>query len=148
MPLLRAVIAVNEGQPGEVLRLLHRHFPSLTGRRIGILGLAFKPDTDDVRESPAMPIIRQLLAEHASLRAYDPVAMPEARKVLPEGAVVYAGTLAECVEGVDAVVLATRWAEFEKVPDLLRAMATPPLLVDGRRQLDKHSVGRYEGIGL
>jgi UDPglucose 6-dehydrogenase len=52
------------------------------------------------------------------------------------------------VEGVDAVVLVTRWAEFEKVPDLLRAMATPPLLVDGRRQLDKHSVGRYEGIGL
>jgi UDPglucose 6-dehydrogenase len=147
MPLLRATLTVNDAQPGQVVRLLEKNFRWLSGLRVGVLGLAFKPDTDDVRESPAIPIIRMLVTRNASVKAYDPVAVPEARKIL--GADIgYAATMAECLEDVDAVVLVTRWKQFEAVPALLAAMASPPLLVDGRRQLDKGAVSRYAGVGL
>ncbi|MGH7580792.1 MAG: UDP-glucose dehydrogenase family protein, partial [Gemmatimonadales bacterium] len=147
MPLLRSVMAVNQGQPGQVLRQLEKHFPALSGLRIGVLGLAFKPDTDDVRESPAFPVIRLLLERRARVKAYDPAAMPQARGVLGE-AIVYADSLKACLADVDAVVLLTRWTEFEAVPALLRTMESPPLLLDGRRQLDKRSIPRYAGIGI
>jgi UDPglucose 6-dehydrogenase/GDP-mannose 6-dehydrogenase len=147
MPLLDSVIAVNRGQPGQVLKLLEKGLGDLSGKRVGVLGLAFKPDTDDVRESPAFPIIRLLQERGATVKAYDPVAAGEAKKVLGDS-VAYAGSAAECIAGVDAVVLVTRWKEFEAVPALLRGLPNPPLLVDGRRQLDKRTVPRYAGIGL
>jgi len=147
MPLLRSVIAVNEAQPDQILRILERHFQPLSGIRVGVLGLAFKPDTDDVRESPAIPVIRSLLARNASVKAYDPIAVPEARKVLGDS-VAFAPTLRECLEDVQAVVLLTRWKEFEALPALLEGLESPPLLLDGRRQLDKRSVPDYAGIGL
>lgn len=147
MPLLRSVIAVNEAQPHQILRMLEKHFPSLAGLRVAVLGLSFKPDTSDVRESPAFPVIRLLRERMASVKAYDPVAVGEARKVLGN-AVVYAESLEECLEDVDAVVLLTRWKQFEAVPGILSALESPPLLLDGRRQLDKREVARYAGIGL
>ena len=145
--MLRAVDAVNKAQPGQVLRQLERHVPSLSGLRVGVLGLAFKPDTDDVRESPAFSVIRLLLERHATVKAFDPVAMPQARSLLGD-AITYAESLAACLSEVDAVVLLTRWKAFEAVPALLRGMKSPPLLVDGRRQLDPRSVPRYAGVGL
>jgi UDPglucose 6-dehydrogenase len=147
MPLLRAVDAVNIAQPGEVLRQLERHFSSLSGLRVGVLGLAFKPDTDDVRESPAFSVIRLLLERHATVKAFDPVAIPQTRSLLGD-AITYAVSLDACLSEVDAVVLLTRWKEFEAVPALLRGMKSPPLLVDGRRQLDPRSVPRYAGVGM
>lgn len=147
MPLLRSVIAVNEAQPGEILRTLEKCFPSLARLRIAVLGLAFKPDTNDVRDSPAFPVIRLLLEKDASVKAYDPVAVPEARKILGS-AVAYARTLEECLEDVDAVILLTRWKQFDAVPATLRGLNAPPLVLDGRRQLDKSAVARYAGIGL
>jgi UDPglucose 6-dehydrogenase len=147
MPLLRSVIAVNDAQPAEIVSTLEKHFPSLAGLRIAVLGLAFKPDTSDVRESPAFPVIRLLLDRKASVKAYDPVAIQEAQKVLGS-AVVYSRTLDECLEEVAAVVLLTRWRQFDSVPGILGALASPPLLLDGRRQLDKRSVARYAGVGL
>jgi len=147
MTLLRAVIKVNEAQPGEIVRALEKHFPSLEGVRIAVLGLAFKPDTNDVRESPAFPVIRSLLERKASVNAYDPVAVHEAQKVLGD-AVVYSRTLEESLVDADAVVLLTRWKQFESVPGMLSARWPQPLLVDGRRQLDKRAVARYAGIGL
>jgi UDPglucose 6-dehydrogenase len=147
MSLLRSVMAINEAQPGQVLRQLETHFAVLAGLRVGVLGLAFKPDTDDVRESPAFPVIRLLLERQATVKAYDPVAIPQARGILGE-AVTYADSLEECLAEVDVVVLLTRWKQFEAVPTLLSGMKSPPLLVDGRRQLDKRDVPRYTGIGL
>jgi UDPglucose 6-dehydrogenase/GDP-mannose 6-dehydrogenase len=152
MPLLDSVIAVNRGQPAQVLKLVEQGLRGggqgdLAGKRVAVLGLAFKPDTDDVRESPAFPIIRLLLEKQAVVKAYDPVATGEAKKVLGDS-VAYAGSAAECIAGADVIVLVTRWKEFEAVPALLRGMASPPLLVDGRRQLDKKDVPRYAGIGL
>ena len=147
MPLLSAVVEINDAQPREILAILEKHFASLAGLHLSVLGLAFKPDTDDVRQSPAFPIVRQLARPRAVVKAFDPVAMPQARKVLLDGEVAYAGSLAECLEGADAVVLVTRWKEFEQVPALLARLPSKPLLVDGRRQLARGSVSRYAGIG-
>jgi UDPglucose 6-dehydrogenase len=81
------------------------------------------------------------------METHDPVAVPEARKVLGS-TVAYAETLDLCLEDVDAVLLLTRWKEFEAVPAMLGARASPPLLLDGRRQLDKRAIARYAGVGL
>jgi UDPglucose 6-dehydrogenase/GDP-mannose 6-dehydrogenase len=148
MELLDAVVRVNERQPLEVLRLLQKHFPSLDGVRVALLGLAFKPDTDDMRESPALPVARELLAQGAVLKAYDPVARHEAEKLLSGRGLEYVDDLRASIEGVDAIVLMTRWPEFESLPRLLADRNPQPLVVDGRRMLDKRAFERYEGIGL
>jgi UDPglucose 6-dehydrogenase len=148
MRLLDAVIKTNESQPGRIISILKSQFKDLAGLRVGILGLAFKPDTDDMRESPAIPIVRLLLGEKARVKAYDPVAAHEAQRVLSGVPVEYAPTLKDCLTGVDAVVLVTSWKEFEAVPELLRTIQPVPFLVDGRRQIDKTRVARYAGIGL
>jgi len=120
----------------------------LQGIRITILGLAFRPDTNDMRESPAIPIIRALLREGAIVRGYDPVADEEARKLFSPQELELSKTLADGLMQSDAIVLVTRWNEFLKVPDILKQLTPQPLFVDGRRLLDKTSIARYEGIGL
>ena len=148
MPLLDAVVGINERQPREVLALLHRHYPSLQGVRVAVLGLAFRPDTSDMRESPALPIIHDLLAQGAELTAYDPAASAEARRLFGNGRLRVCDDLPEAVRDADAVVLVTRWDEFLQLPELLRQRERQPVVIDGRRMLDKASVPRYEGIGL
>ncbi len=145
MPLLRSVLAVNRSQPGEVMRLIARHLPDLRDVPVTVLGLAFKPDTDDVRESPAFPIIRSLKVAGARVTAYDPVARPSNQEVL-EG-VRLAPSLASAVEGAAIVVLVTRWPEFQELEELLGGASSAPLVVDGRRMLDPSAFARYEGIG-
>jgi UDPglucose 6-dehydrogenase len=147
MDLLQAVIDVNKRQPDQVFALLAKHFPSLEGKRVTVLGLAFRPDTTDMRESPAILIVHRLLEEGATVSAYDPVAAEEARQVFKDK-VRLCGSLDDALSDVDAVVLVTRWEEFERVPALLAQAGEKPLFVDGRRMLDKTSVDRYEGIGL
>ena len=148
MQLLDAVIQVNQEQPQQVIHVLNKHFPSLKGIRIAILGLAFKPGTTDMRESPAIPIIKELLAKGAKIKAYDPVASAEAQKIFTDHKVQYCDTLHQTIDNVQAVVLLTRWDEFTKIPSLLADLETQPLFVDGRRMLDKALIARYEGIGL
>lgn len=148
MELLPAVLRINRDQPRHLIRLLEKHFPSLEGVRVAVLGLAFKPDTDDVRQSPAIPLLQELTSRRALLQGYDPVANRRAEALPGMPRVRYCETLDEAVRGVDAVVLVTRWAEFERVPALLTSLSPQPLLVDGRRMLDRGAVERYEGIGL
>ncbi len=148
MHVLDAVLKVNEQQPQKILQLLKKHFPSLKGVRVSILGLAFRPDTNDMRESPAIPVVQALLREGAVIRGYDPVAADEARKIFNSQELELSGSLSEALEKADAVVLLTRWDEFKKVPELLRGQSPQPLFVDGRRLLDKTAIARYEGIGL
>lgn len=145
MPLLESVLTVNKSQPDVVINLLRKHHKDLDGVKVAVLGLAFKPDTDDVRESPAFPIIDRLRAARANIVAYDPIAAPNARDRL--NGVTVAGSLEDAVSGVDAVVLVTKWDEFKRVPELLRKASKPPLFVDGRRMLDPALFERYEGIG-
>lgn len=146
MPLIDAVIATNLAQPARLVDKLKSHFASLAGVRVALLGLAFKEGTDDMRESPAIPVARALAEQGARLAAYDPIAMPAARTLLPQG-VAYTASLEEALREADAVVLVTRWKEFQRVPQLLAGRANPPLVVDGRRVLEPASVARYDGIG-
>lgn len=148
MSLLDSVIEVNEQQPNQLIKLLLRHFPKLTDRKILVLGLAFKPETDDMRESPAIPIVQRLLAEDAKVSAYDPVAQSEAEKIFGADLIHYHSNLSDAVRDIDAILLMTRWAEFEALPKLLANRNDQPLIVDGRRMLRKTSVARYEGVGL
>src|SRR6185369_5581921 len=136
----------NRGQIDEMLSLLARHHASLHGLRVAVLGIAFKPDTDDVRESPAFPLIRRLKQAGARVTAYDPVAKPLDHEALQD--VDFAPSLAEAVAGADAVLLVTRWKEFEQqLAGLLKGRSPQPVVIDGRRSLNPADFARYEGIG-
>lgn len=148
MSLLRSVIQVNEQQPRQIVEILKKQFPTLEGVRLAVLGLAFKPGTDDMRESPAIPIVKELLAAGADIRAFDPVAKLEAEKIFGAQRIDYCEQLGDALDGADAVVLLTRWEEFTNLPDLLADRNHQPLVVDGRRMIDKKRVLRYTGIGI
>jgi UDPglucose 6-dehydrogenase len=145
LELLRSVLEINRGQAAEMMRLIGRHFKSLRDVSVAVLGIAFKPDTDDVRESPAFPLIRQLKAAGAHLTAYDPVARPAQHEDLT--GVRLARSMREAVVEAEIVVLITRWAEFSGLAEVLRSLGSRPLVVDGRRVLDPRAFERYEGIG-
>lgn len=148
MRLLEAVIRTNDDQPAKVIGLLKKHFASLDGVRIAVLGLSFKPGTSDVRESPAFPIIRELVSLGATVKAYDPVAMEEAQKVLPELKGLRCASLDSAVAEIDAVVVVTPWKHFHDLPALLRNRNPAVVFVDARRAFDPRSFASYEGIGM
>jgi UDPglucose 6-dehydrogenase len=146
LKLLEAVADINDRQPGRLIDLLRRELGTLQGNRITVLGLAFKPDTDDVRCSPAFPVLRLLCEAGAEVTAHDPVVGPEALRGL--GEVTYVAELADAVKQADAIVIVTRWDQYRRLPELIGQLDPPPLVVDGRRMLDKTSVPSYTGVGL
>ncbi len=145
--LLQAVWEVNELQKRRVVQKLQKRLGSLRGRTVALLGLAFKPDTDDMREAPSRVIAYRLLAEGAAVRAWDPVAHPDD---LP-GVEICDSVLA-AVQGADAAVIVTEWPELRELvsPEVREAMAQP-VIVDGRNLLDPAAAIAagfvYEGIG-
>lgn len=148
MRLLSAVMQINELQPQQVLSRLQKYFPSLVGVRVAVMGLAFKPGTDDMRESPAIPIVRSLMDHKAKIKAYDPVARHEAEKVFGRGQIEFCETLTAALADAEAILLLTRWEEFRSIPELIAHRSPRPLVIDGRRMLDKGRIQRYEGIGI
>jgi UDPglucose 6-dehydrogenase len=148
MHLLDAVMRVNEGQPSRIVALLQKHWPSLQHLRVSVLGLSFKPGTGDLRESPAFPIMHELLQRGAVLKAHDPVATEDARRTFARPGVTYCDDLESALADADAVVVVTPWRNFNKVPALLRDSARPIVFVDARRAFDKRSVAHYDGVGL
>jgi UDPglucose 6-dehydrogenase len=148
MSLLTATLKINKGQSRNVVGLIKKHYKDLRGVKVTVLGLAFKPETSDVRESPAFPIMQALLDEGSIVTAVDPIAVHEARKAFPDPRVTYSADVPASVAEADAVVVVTPWKEFDEVPGLVMRRADPPVFVDGRRTFDKTSVARYEGIGL
>ena len=148
MRILESVIETNQHQPNQVLIRVEKHFPSVEGVDVAVLGLAFKPGTDDMRESPAIPIVNALREKGARIKAYDPIAREEAEKVLGVEGIRYCEDLTETIADAQVILLLTRWDDFQEIPELLRRTGSEAVLVDGRRMLDKHSVERYEGIGI
>jgi UDPglucose 6-dehydrogenase len=146
MRLLEAVAEVNDLQPARLVEVLRRRLGRLAGRRVTVLGLAFKPDTDDVRSSPALPVLRSLRAAGAEVSAHDPLVGSQALDSF--AGVTYVEDLAAAVKQAEAVVIVTRWDQYHQVPELVRHLDPPPLVVDGRRMLDQDSVADYAGIGL
>jgi len=148
--LLSAVIEVNELQKRRVMAKLRKHLDSLVGKRVALLGLAFKPDTDDMREASSLVLAARLEGEGASVVAFDPIAEARARELLPS--VEMAPSALEATDGADAVILVTEWPQFVELDwaEVARRMNTP-LLVDGRNFLDPEAVRSagitYEAIG-
>jgi UDPglucose 6-dehydrogenase len=148
--LLTAVIEVNELQKRRVIAKLQKHLGTLVGKRIALLGLAFKAETDDMREASSLVLASRLQGEGALVRAYDPVAGEPAGRLMP--GVVMASSAIEAVTGTDAIVLVTEWPEFARLDWSEVASATGGrLIVDGRNFLDAGVVQAagfiYEGIG-
>jgi UDPglucose 6-dehydrogenase len=161
--ILNAVENVNADQKRTLFDKLSRHFGGkLAGRTIALWGLAFKPNTDDMREAPSRTLIDALLAQGANVRAYDPVAMDEARRIYQEHMATNGpatrGTLAlvtsadAALEGADALAIVTEWSEFRS-PDFerIKAVLKQPVIVDGRNLYDPNYLKRigltYYGIG-
>jgi len=148
--LLHAVMDINRDQRMLVIDKLRECLEELPGRAIGLLGLAFKPNTDDMREAPSIDIARVLVAAGADVRAYDPAAIERSRMLLPE--VEYFKNAYEVADGADALVLVTEWNEFRQL-DMARIkqLMRRPVVVDGRNIYDPvlmKSLGfTYRGIG-
>jgi UDPglucose 6-dehydrogenase len=144
--LMNAVIEVNELQKRRVLQKLQRHLGRLRGKRVALLGLAFKPNTDDMREAPSLVLASRLLAEGAEVRGWDPIARPDL-----QGVELCASPL-EAVRGADAAVIVTEWQELLEFPsEETREAMRHPLIIDGRNLLDADAVRAlgfaYEGVG-
>jgi len=149
--LLSAVIDVNELQKRRVVQKLKRYLGSLAGSKVALLGLAFKPDTDDMRDAASLVLAARLEGEGAKVAAYDPIAAERARGLMPT--VELATSALEALDGADAAVLVTEWPEFAELDwsEAASQMARP-LLIDGRNFLDARSLMaagfEYEGIGV
>jgi len=155
--LLQAVEAVNQFQKQRLHRLISQHFggaKGLAGRRFAVWGLAFKPNTDDMREAPSRELLEALWADGASVAAYDPKAAEEAQRLYPEaladGRLVLARTKEEAVEGADALVICTEWKRFMAPNfDQLATALRQKLIFDGRNLYDPElSTGRGLQHGL
>src|SRR3954454_16994266 len=149
--LLNSVIEVNELQKRRVLAKLERHLGSLVGKEIGLLGLAFKPNTDDMREASSLVLSSRLTGVGANVRAYDPVAEDEARKLILRGG-DFKASAAETAEGADALVLVTEWPEFAELDLAAIALSMRGnVVIDGRNFLAPERVRAaglvYEGVG-
>ena len=148
--LLNAVVEVNELQKRRVVGKLRRHLGSLDGKKVALLGLAFKPDTDDMRDAASLILAARLEGEGVEVRAYDPVAMEAAAALLPS--VAMRDSALAALDGADAAVLVTEWPEFAELDwaEAAGRMARP-LLIDGRNFLDPEALRAagftYEGIG-
>jgi UDPglucose 6-dehydrogenase len=130
--ILRAVEDVNDRQKERLVDKIEKFFPSLSGRTVGIWGLAFKPRTDDMREAPAIPIIERLLAGGAVVKAYDPAAAPVARGIFGSR-ITFCDKSYDALNGADALAVVTEWNEFRE-PDFakMRSLMKAPVVFDGR----------------
>ncbi len=141
--LLKSVITVNERQPGRMVQLLKNKLGSLRGRKIAVLGLAFKNDTDDIRESRSIPVIKELLDNGADVSAYDPMANGNMKKLF--GNVRYHSSAEDALSGADACLIMTEWDEFKSLDREFNVM-TNRLIIDGRHMLTPRKDVEYVGL--
>ncbi len=151
--LLKEVQRINADQMARFVKKIQDNLWVLRDKRIGVLGLAFKQNTDDVRTSPAIDLCQRLLKEGAKLRVYDPQAMEKAKALLPESdSVEYVASMDAVTEGIDALAIATEWPQFTKL-DLARARKSmrTPIIFDGRNLFDPAEMEKlgfiYKSIG-
>lgn len=152
--ILKSVIEINKTQPMRVVKRLEEKLGSLKNKKIAVWGLAFKPETDDLRESPAEPILRYLVSKGAAVTAYDPIAMANAKNSFKDLSLNFSDTLRASVKGAHAVMVLTSWSHFKNADfkKLKQGMAKGAIIVDARRIYNKESVAchglQYLGVGL
>jgi UDPglucose 6-dehydrogenase len=138
--LLDEVMRINEDQRQRFLRKVHNALWTLRGKRLGVLGLAFKGGTDDIRESPAMLLVQTLLQEGCQIAAYDPAAHARAREIL-NSKIEYASDPYEAASGADALLILTEWDEFACLDlDRLQRQLKYPIVIDGRNLYDPEAM--------
>jgi UDPglucose 6-dehydrogenase len=149
--LLEAVEKVNKTQPQRAIQLCKKKLGNLSKKNIAILGLAFKPDTDDMREAKAIPIINQLLKEGAKITAYDPAARSTAKAIFKDK-IKYALSATECLRNADCAIIVTEWKEFKELkPEDFTKNMRRPLVIDGRRIYNQQEFSQkleFQAIGL
>lgn len=141
--LLQSVSKMNKEQPLRLVEIARKRLGSLENKVVAILGLAFKPNTDDIRQAPALSIIARLLAEGATVKVYDPKAMPSAKRLLP-GHIKFCDSAPDTIAGSDCVLIATEWDEFKD-----ENLYAGKLVIDGRRTLNPEKAKQlcqYEGV--
>ena len=149
--ILNAVTEVNEKQKSHLVTKIKRYFGDVNGKHFAIWGLAFKPNTDDIREAPALEIIEALLKEGATVSAFDPEGMNNVRNLFGNR-INFSETQYDCLENADALVIATEWNEF-RTPDFdkMISLLKDPVIFDGRNVFDVQSIEKkgfhYESIG-
>ena len=151
--IIDAVIDINKTQPQRVLGLLKNSLGSLRGKTIAVLGLAFKPDTDDMRESPSVALITELKNAGAHVRVTDPKTYNANKKFIDNLGVRFESTISSVLKQVDAAVVMTAWGEYKKIsPRIFKEYMKNPVLVDSRRIYKKSLMEKegiiYNGIGL
>ncbi|MBF0635126.1 MAG: UDP-glucose/GDP-mannose dehydrogenase family protein, partial [Nitrospinae bacterium] len=133
--MLRATLAVNGERANHFVKRIADRFPDMSGRTFGVLGLAFKPDTDDMRDAKSLEIIKLIEGMGAKVKAYDPVAMPNAKKVLP--GVTMCDNAYDVAEGASALIIVTEWREFRLLNmDRIKGLLKTPVVFDGRNIYD------------
>ncbi|MFO8192651.1 MAG: UDP binding domain-containing protein, partial [Bacillota bacterium] len=152
LQMVQAALEVNYRQKVRVIEKLQGMLKVIRGSTVGVLGLAFKPNTDDIRESPAIEVIRMLLDMGARVKVYDPVAENKYRQTFPDQDVVYCRTVEEAARDSDALVILTDWEEFSHLPwSEIGSLMNRQVLVDGRNMLDAEELAgcgfKYSGIG-
>jgi UDPglucose 6-dehydrogenase len=150
--LIKSVINTNKYQYRSALRFAENGLRSLRGKNIAILGLAFKPDTDDISNAVSIPLIQDLLRDEANVIAYDPMAQENARRVF-HNAISYASTALECISEADCCIIVTEWTEFKNIkPDAFLDKMRNPLVIDGRRIYNekefRESGIKFRAVGL
>ena len=151
LPLVEATLKVNKIQPYRVVELARELIGDFSGGRVSVLGLAFKPGTDDMRDAVSIRIVRRLVEEGAKVVVYDPKAMDNVRRIFG-GDVEYAGSVEDCLKDSECAIIVTEWDEFRKLKpeDFIRFMKIPAV-VDGRRIYDPEVYSRklkFKAIGL
>ena len=151
--MVKSTIEVNERQPMLMFNKILKASGSVAEKTVTILGIAFKPETDDIRESPIIPVIRSLIDNNAVVRLYDPQAAHNAAKALTELQIEYCNDIYTACQGSDCIVLATEWPEFNRVDyKKLFSMVNTPIFIDLRNMLDPERIREagfyYEGIGF
>lgn len=149
--LIQAAYKANQDQVKFTMQKVKNNLKTLKGKKIAILGLAFKPNTDDIREARSLKIISQLLKQGATVTAYDPMATANVKKVMKER-ICYASSAFECLKNADCAILVTEWEEFKKLkPKNFTETMRKPILIDGRRIYDHKKFSeklRYIAVGL
>jgi UDPglucose 6-dehydrogenase len=147
--LLSTLLAINDSQPAEAIVMLEEAVGALQGKRVAVLGLAFKGGVDDTRETRAVPLITGLLSKGAKVVAFDPLAMPNFIRLMPT--IEYASSAAECLRGADGCIVQADWKDFKALGRKEFSTMRDPVVVDGRRCLDPEKVtragARYLGVG-
>jgi UDPglucose 6-dehydrogenase len=146
LKIVESVIEVNKAQRERVVEKIQNVLGQIEGKLVGILGLSFKPNTDDIRESPAIAICRQLLERNARIQAYDPIAMPNAQNAFPDRKVTYCSNAYEAAANADALLIATEWNEFRNIDlERIKSLMKGPKVFDVRNILER---GKVESLGF